>query len=252
MIYGLYLSAQGAEVQSARQEVMANNLANASTTAFKRDLLRFQSHRPFDARHGNVAEMPRELAAMPGGVSVNDSTTDFSPGALSSTGGRFDLALTGKGFFKVADGKKTFLTRDGQFAVNARGDLVTRNNGLPVLGPGNAPITGITGTDEVRIEADGTVHQGDNVFGPIQVVEPDNIRELRKQGNNLYVATGKLRPVDPDNTQVRQGFLEASTVNPVEEMTQLIEVSRAFEANVNMIKHQDDALGRLLSSMPRK
>lgn len=250
MIYGLYLSAQGAEVQSARQETMANNLANASTTAFKRDLLRFQSHRPFDAIHGG--DLPHELAAMPGGVSVSDATTDFSPGALSPTTGKFDLALSNKGFFKVSDGKRTYLTRDGQFGVNSRGELVTRGNGYSVLGTGNAPITGITGSDDVKVDTDGTIRQGEDVVNTIQVVEPDNLRDLHKAGNNMYVATGKLRAADPDEAPVRQGFVEQSTVNPIQEMTQLIETARAFEANINMIKHQDEALGRLLSSMPRK
>lgn len=252
MIYGLYLSAQGAEVQTARQEVMANNLANASTTGFKRDLLRFQSHRPFDARNGNSGEIPPAFAAMPGGVTVHEATTDYSPGTLNATGGKFDVALSGKGFFKVSDGKRTYLTRDGQFSVNSRGDLVTRGHGYQVLGPGNGPITGIIGTDEVKIDVDGNIRQGDDTFGPIQVVEPDNPRELHKTGNNLFVATGKLRPVSSDVAPVQQGFLEGSSVNPINEMMQLIETARAFEANINMIKHQDEALGRLLSSLPRK
>lgn len=250
MIYGLYLSSQGAEVQTARQEVLANNLANASTTAFKRDLLRFQSHRPFDVRAGNT--IPDEMAAMPGGVTVADSTIDFAPATLLTTKGPLDVALADRGFFKVTDGKKTYLTRDGEFSLNARGDLVTKGQGLQVLGVGNNPINGFDGNAPLQIDADGTIHQGEDVVGQLQVVEPEEPRELQKAGRNLYVATGRLRAIDPENVTVRQGYLEGSSVSPVSEMMQLIETSRAFEANINMIKHQDDALGRLLSSLPRK
>lgn len=252
MIYGLYLSAQGAEVQSARQEAIANNLANASTTAFKRDLLRFQSHRPFDVLHGNGGKLPDHLASMPGGVSVKDVHTDFTPGAVNATKGPLDVAISGKGFFKVSDGKQTFLTRDGQFSLNARGELVTTQHGLQVLGTGNAPISGFDPSAPVRIDIDGTIKQGDDVVSQLQVVEPENLTDLQKAGRNLYTTRGRQRPVNPDDSPVQQGFLEASTVNPVSEMTQIIETSRAFEANINMIKHQDEALGRLLSGLPRK
>jgi flagellar basal-body rod protein FlgF len=252
MIYGMYLSAQGAEVQSARQEAIANNLANASTTAFKRDLLRFQSHRPYDVRQGNGGQLPNHLSSMPGGVSVKDSVTDFTPGAVNATKGPLDVAISGSGFFKVSDGKQSYLTRDGQFSMNARGELVTTQHGLQVLGSGNAPITGIDPSRPVRIDIDGSIRQGEDFISQLQVVEPENLNDLHKAGRNLYSTQGRQRPVNPDNSPVQQGFLEASTVNPVSEMTQIIETSRAFEANINMIKHQDEALGRLLSSLPRK
>ena len=189
---------------------------------------------------------------MPGGVSVKDSVTDFTPGAVNATKGPLDVAISGSGFFKVSDGKQSYLTRDGQFSMNARGELVTTQHGLQVLGSGNAPITGIDPSRPVRIDIDGSIRQGEDFISQLQVVEPENLNDLHKAGRNLYSTQGRQRPVNPDNSPVQQGFLEASTVNPVSEMTQIIETSRAFEANINMIKHQDEALGRLLSSLPRK
>src|SRR5438105_13653776 len=117
MIYGLYLSGQGAQIQTLRQAVVANNLANATTTSFKRDLVTAQSHVPYDAEHGKPTWIDGNLYDMPGGVTADDVATDFSQGELTKTDGAFDVALQGKGFLRVADGKKTYLTRDGQLAV---------------------------------------------------------------------------------------------------------------------------------------
>src|SRR5690242_9194235 len=110
MIYGLYLSAQGAQIQTLRQAVVSNNLANAATTGFKRDLVTAQAHLAYDAEHGRPTWTAGNLHEMPGGVTPGDGATDFTQGPLKQTKGNFDIALQGKGFLRVTDGKKTFLT----------------------------------------------------------------------------------------------------------------------------------------------
>jgi flagellar basal body rod protein FlgG len=251
MIYGLYLSAQGAQVQSLRQQVVANNVANSSTTSFKRDLLRAQAHLPFDAEAKRSHSLAGNLAALPGGVTSAGTATDFSQGTLMRTGAPLDLALAGGGFLQVSDGKRTFLTRDGRLAVNSQNQLVMRDSGQAVLSADGAPISGIDPALPVEVRTDGSVAQQGTVLARLALVEPASYDQIQKAGNNLYTTTSKLKPADPQ-TQVKQGHLENSGASPITGMMELIESARAFEANVNMIRNQDETLSRLLASMPRR
>ena len=251
MIYGLYLSAQGAQIQSMRQDVIANNMANSSTNSFKRDLVRVQAHPTFDLEQGRSGQQAGNLQNLPGGVTPAGTITDFSNGDLIKTKNPMDLALAGHGLLQVADESRNYLTRDGQLSVNARGQLVTREHGYAVLSQGGLPISGLDPTQSIEIKDDGSIRQNGDNAGKLGIVQPESNRDLQKVGKNMYVTNGQIAPAEQD-VSVRQGYLEGSGARPISEMMELIEASRAFEANVNMIKHQDDALGRLLSSLPRR
>jgi flagellar basal-body rod protein FlgF len=251
MIYGLYLSGQGAQIQTIRQDVVANNLANASTTGFKRELLTAQAHLPFDSEHGSRTWLAGNLDNLPGGVTPGGTATDFSQGDLTRTQGAFDLAIQGKGFLKVANGKETYLTRNGQLAIGSKNQLVTRDQGYPVLNTAGSPMAGLDPNLSIEVRPDGMVLQGDAEVGRLAIVEPQKYTDLTKVGRNMFTASGRVTPASPE-TQVKQGYLEDSGVRPVASMMELIESSRTLEANVNMIKTQDDSLDRLLQSLPRK
>lgn len=251
MIYGLYLSAQGSQIQSLRQEVVSNNLANAATNAFKRDLVTAQAHAPFDVEHANSTGTSSKLDDMPGGVTPGSVATDFTQGAIKKTNGAFDLAIQGKGFLRVTDGKKQFLTRDGELELGPQNQLVTRAGGLTVMNAVGQPLNSIDPLLPFEVLSDGMVMQGDTEVGRLAVVEPKATAELKKAGRNMYSTSGKVVPAKPD-TEIKQGYLEGSGVQPVTGMMELIESSRALEANVNMIHYQDDSLSRLLGSLPRK
>ena len=255
MLYGLYLSAQGAGAQSTRLDVIANNLANASTNGFKRDLAVFMAHRPHDVEYGAFTQPPGNLNDSTGGVSTADVVTDFSPGPIMPTGGTWDVALAGPGFLRVSNGQQEFLTRAGRLTVNAQGELVTGEHGYRVLGAGGSPISVPAETTDVQIAADGTISAGSAIerapIGQLDVVLPQSPADLQKFGQNLYVARGPLVPAGAE-AEVRQGYLEGSGTEPVTEMMHMIEASRALETNINMIKFQDEALGRLLQSIPRR
>ena len=251
MIYGLYLSGQGAQIQMVRQDVVANNLANASTTAFKRELLTAQAHSPFDSEHGTRTWLAGNLDNLPGGVSPAGTSTDFSQGDLTRTQGAFDLAIQGKGFLKVANGKETYLTRNGQLTIGPQNQLVTRDQGYTVLNAAGSPLAGLDPALPIEVQSDGMVVQGDSEVGRLALVEPQKYAELTKAGRNMFTSSGRLSPASPE-TQVKQGYLEDSGVRPVASMMELIESSRTLEANVNMIKSQDESLDRLLQSLPRK
>jgi flagellar basal body rod protein FlgG len=254
MLYGLYLSSQGADVQSLRQDVITNNLANASTNAFKRDLAIFQAHPPFDIENAGKQNVPGNLNDMTGGISLAAVATDFSSGPLMPTGGTYDVALAGPGFLRVSDGRQEFLTRNGRLAVNEFGEMVTQE-GHAVLGAGGVPIAISPDAENVQIRDDGTVLQTagglQSEAGRLDVVQPESYAQLVKVGNSYYRNEGGAVPAG-DEVNVRQGFLEGSGTKPVAEMMEMIAASRAFEANVNMIKYQDESLGRLLQSLPRR
>lgn len=254
MLYGLYLSAQGAETQQMRIDVIANNLANASTNSFKRDLAVFRTHAPYDARNGAPADLPPDQLNQIGGTSVGGVVTDFSNGSLTRTRGRFDVALQGPGFLRVKAEGQPMLTRDGRLAVNDRGELVHSEHGWPMLAAGGQQIVIPPNAKDVEITEDGTVWQvGDfgirNSLGQLDVVQPESLANLEKVGNNLYTGGGRLKPAGAE-VQVKQGYLEASGTNSVTEMLHLIEASREFETNINMLKMQDDGLSQLLQSLP--
>jgi len=254
MIYGLYLSAQGAENQSIRQDVIANNLANAGTTAFKRGLALFRAHHPFDRSEGTEANPPHDLSQSTGGTTPSQVATDFTNGPLIPTGGSLDLAIQGSGFFKVADPKgNEFLTRNGKFTLTKNGELVTTSQGFHVLDNAGQPVVVPPGSSDIVVGENGGIQalttEGVPVpIGQLDLSMPRELKQLEKIGNSLYRAHGGVDSVDA-STSVKQGFTEGSGTNSVNEMLAMVEASRFYETNVNMIKYQDDALGRLLQSM---
>lgn len=253
MIYGMWLSAQGVETQTLRQDVIANNLANASTTAFKRSLAVFESHPTYDLEQGLTQSLPGNVNRQTGGVSVGEVVTDYSNGNVPSTGQKNDIALAGKGFFRVSDGKHTYLTRNGRLDTDAQGRIVTYDNRLPVLGTNNSPLQTEPDQGPIEISEDGFVTQaaGSVEIGQIALVEPANYKQLVPHGESLYAVEGRVVPADPE-TRILQEHLETSGVTPISEMVGMIESTRILESNLNMIKYQDEALDRLLTSLPRK
>jgi flagellar basal-body rod protein FlgF len=252
MLYGLYLSAQGIQAQSSRVDVIANNLANAGTSGFKRDLAIFQSNRPYDLDHGGGYDPPGNQNALSGGVTTAQVATDFSAGPLIKTGGSYDVALTGSGFFQVNDGRQNYLTRNGQFTVSPSGELVSQGSGMRVQSVSGQPIIIPPEATRVEIADDGMASwigsEGDRTqLAKLAVVQPPSEKQLQKSGNSLYRYSGNVLPAGPD-VQVKQGYVEGSGVKPVSEMVEMVQASRAVEANVNMIKFQDDALDRLLQA----
>ncbi len=252
MIHGIYLSSHGAKAQSLQQDVIANNLANASTTGFKRDVATFQVFKPEDIRRNIPIRMDGDRQKEVGAISVDRISTDHSSGSLQKTGQDYDIGLSGEGFLRVSDGQNEYLTRNGQLHRNIDGQLVTLDQGMQVLSTSGQPIE-IPGTaTSIEISPDGNVAAvlTDNQripLGQIDLVAAPT-DQLRKIGDSLYDTQAQLTPAGR-NLEVKQGFIEASGVSPIKEMTAMIETSRAFEANINMIRIQDESLGRLLQTV---
>jgi len=232
LIRGIYIAASGLLAESARQDVIANNLANATTTGFKRSE---SASAPFGEMLLHNMGMPGAPAVgtMEMGAQVQGIDRIDSQGALRYTGNRLDLALIGSGNFTIDTPNGRRYTRDGSFGLDSDGRLVTKE-GNHVLGVGG-PITLDRGA--VKIAADGTITQGGTVRGTLLLTDlaPESIAT---EGNSLYTGT----PTGTSSARVRQNHLESSTVNVVSEMVDLIRVMRAFEANQKSVHAHDEAL----------
>ena len=224
MIRGLYIAATGMLAESARQDVIANNLANVATTGFKRDVSTTTTFGGLLVSNMGVPGVPA-VGELNLGAQVGGIATINRQGSLRATRNSLDVALVGEGWITVDSPGGRRYTRDGQLQADASGRLVAAD-GSPVVGTGGRPIFIDPQAGSVEIAADGTVSQGGAAKGRIRIAALDPA-SLRKEGANLVSGT----ETGSGSAVVRQGYLEASNVNTVTEMVQLIEVMRAFEAN---------------------
>jgi flagellar basal body rod protein FlgG len=242
----MYISAEGAQAQATRMEVLANNLANINTPGYKRDVASFQSRLAEAIEQGQDQVGTGTVNQVGGGVKMGDVQTDFSPGTLKHTAIPTDLAIGGAGFFEVQSATgEVYLTRAGNFTLNALGELVTQTGRHHVLDASSAPIRILAG-EPWHVSPEGFVVQGSGGI-PLSVVMPQSLDQLTKVGENLFRPEQQVTQLDLAQRQVRQGYLELSSVSPTLEMMTLIETSRAFEANTKLIQNQDHMLGSLIS-----
>lgn len=250
MPYGLYMSAAGAETQSWRMQVLSNNLANVDTTGFKRELTIPQAQSAEAIRRGEANPADADWNNVGGGVTVRESVTEYSLGKFRETGRTTDLSLAEHDhFFTIQRGDETLLTRAGNFTFDANGLLKTEN-GDAVLGQGG-PIS-VDPTQPVRMMPDGRVVQPGGEVGRLRVHRPNSLGDLVRLGGNAFRPLAETLPVALRDMHVMPGFLETSSVSPTSEMMELIETSRAYEANVKMIQNQDHVTGELLSRVLRQ
>lgn len=250
MPYGMYISAEGANAQAQRLQVIANNMANVDTAGFKQDVPMFQARFAEAIQKGLAQPGDQSINDLGGGVKINDVQTDFSPGELKHTGGDLDVAINGSGFFHVrGDDGKQYLSRAGAFELDTQGRLVTQNGKRPVLDQQGTEIT-LAPNLPIDISADGFIQQAGNLVA-LGMSQPESLNELVKVGNNLWQPTGTVKPLTLTERNVRQGYLEVSGANPVRQMMAMIETTRAFEANTRMIQNQDSVLGTLIGRVLR-
>jgi len=239
MLEGLRTAAAGMLPRTTKQEIIANNIANVNTTGFKRDRVVFR--RTLAAELAAAAEEGNQVVA-------EDVLTDFSQGPLEKTDRPLDVALDGPGFFVVQTQAGERYTRAGNFRLAPDGTLVTPD-GNPVLGE-RGPI--VLQDDRVEIHSDGDIYQAGELVGRLRIVAFDDLSSLRKEGHGLFVLTDpSVRPREAEGSTVRQGYLEGSNVNPLEEMVEMMVLLRNFEAEQKAIQVQDQTLARAVSDVPR-
>jgi len=229
----IYTAMSGAKSTLAQQTSVGHNLANASTDGFKAELHRLRA-------------VPVVSNALPTRAFVVDASVanDLTPGALQKTGRSLDVAIKGDGWFAVQtpDGREAY-TRAGRFEVSANGELVTEQ-GLQVLGEGG-PIA-LPPDNRYEIAADGTVsavpttgnRNAAEVVGRLKLVNPPAAQLTRSDDGLFRLPNGVAADADP-NVSVASGFVEASNVNPVDQMVQMISLSHLFETQTRLMTTVD-------------
>ena len=241
MNYGLWMSAAGLSTEIHRQDVIANNLANAETTGFKVDQA-FTRERPVASQgFGTAAPSIQMLERLGGGVLVEDTFTDFKQGALID-GNDLDLGLEGKGFFVVRDETAPdglAFTRDGRFTRNLDGHLVDGEGRRVMSDRGDRPIR--LGTGQVEISPDGRINVDGESVAKLRIADPAE-GALRKVGGNLYhAAEGTAAPAATD-VSVAQRKYETSNVDPIQSMNQLVQSGRSVQAAARFIDFHDQMM----------
>lgn len=244
MPYGVYLSASGAHAQSHRMQVLSHNLSNVNTPGFKPEQAVVQSRFAEMIAAGEVPEGLGGADDLGGGATIHQAVTQFDVGPIETTQRDTDFAIHDpNSFFVVRKGDESFLTRAGNFLFDARGRLVNQA-GDEVLGSNGQPIR-IEPDAPYRVQPDGIVTQ-DGFDWEIMLARPKQLGDLTRVGDNLFKPLAEFDLVPPAERQVVAGSLERSAVSPTAAMMELIETSRAYEANVQMIRSQDSVLGSLI------
>jgi len=253
MTYGLWLSTAGLQTNEYRQAILANNLANANTTGFKQDLAVIQERNVESRVKGNNGRFANPvLDGLTGGAWVRPTVHTFERGDFERTGNPLDVAIDGDGFLSVSDGNETRFTRDGRLTTNRNGDLVlvAGEGRWRVLDRNAQPIRIDTQNGgKISITEDGSVRQDDASVGRLGVVDFADKTQLSKSGSNLYRNHGDV-PVQ-SSSRIRSEHLELSTVNPVNGLAGMIEVSRAYQLNASLITLQDQTIGMAVSTVGR-
>jgi len=250
----MHIARTGLDAQDTRMRVISNNLANVNTTGFKRDRASFQTL-AYQVVTAPGAASTAETKYATGlnlgtGVKVQGTSRIETQGSLQTTGNAFDLALDGNGFFQVQmPGGQLGYTRAGNFSRSPEGMLIT-SEGYQVM-PG---ITVPEGATSITVGTDGTVSatlQGQaeaSQIGQIQIASFANPAGLQASGDNYLIESSASGAVSMGNAgeegrgRIRQGMLEGSNVNVVEELVDMIETQRAYEVNSKMISATDEML----------
>lgn len=237
----LYVGLSRQETLQRALDIVANNIANADTAGFKLEQLMVQAE---------DATPPAPDAPSIAYVLDRGLVRDFSPGALEATGGAFDVAIDGDGFLQVQTAEGVRYTRDGRLAVNAKNQLVSRA-GDPVLGDGGRPIILDPTRGDPSIAKDGAISQGAIPVGRLSAVRFVDLSRLSKTSNNLYAAPADMVSAPATDSQLRQGVVERSNVKPVVEITNLIEITRAYERVSKMMEQTGDLSSRAIERLGR-
>ena len=260
MVRGLYTAWTGMINEQKRLDVISNNMANADTTGYKKQGVTSQSFddelavRIHDNNQYNMSR--KRIGNMKPGVKIGETYHDFSQGSLRETGNTYDLALSGDGFFTIQTTNKqgvtsTKYTRDGSFTVTTEGYLVTKDGDYVLDTNGRRiQIPGAQTASSVAFDANGNVIVNGQQVATLGIASFANPQALLLYGENMYEAT-EAAGLQASTATVNQGFLEMSNTNVIEEMVDMITITRAYEAGQKMIQTVDGSLDKAVNEIGR-
>ncbi|MDX8536357.1 flagellar basal-body rod protein FlgF [Mesorhizobium abyssinicae] len=236
----LYVALSSQIALERRLDTIADNVANASTIGFRATGVKFE-----DVVSGTG---PKSVSF----ASSGNTYLSTAHGSMTETGNPFDFAIQGDAWFAIETPGGTVMTRDGRFSMNENGELMSIE-GYPVLDGGGAPIQLDPRNGPPKAGADGSLRQNDQLVGAIGLYNFDPGQNFVRYGNSGIVPARTPEPVtDRADVGVAQGFLEESNVNPVQEMTRLIMVQRAFENTAALMRQTDSTTDDAIKTLGSK
>lgn len=217
-------------------QTVANNLANMSTSGYRREGLIF-------AEHVKRLEGEADSLSMATATARN---TSMIQGALTQTGGTFDFAIEGPGFFLIETPAGDRLTRAGSFTPSPEGELVTPE-GHRLLDNGGSPIFVPPDATQISLAADGTLSAGENPLAQIGLYLPTDPNQLQREDGVRFISKAGVEPTD--DSVMLQGFVENSNVDPVAEITRMIEVQRAYEMGQGFMEKEDERIRSVMRTL---
>lgn len=225
-----------------QMDIVANNLANMSTSGYKGEKLMFIEHlAKSNGGHRPIAEKVsyvRDIATV----------RDHSEGPLETTGNPLDLAISGEGYFTIQTDQGNKYTRNGRFQLDQGGQLVNQQ-GFPVLADGGQPIFFAPGDMNISVARDGTVATDNGDLGKLSLVSFENQQELRPGAGGLFSTEATPQAVESPNIQ--QGMLEGSNVLPIIEMSRMIDVHRTYDNVKKFIEREDDRMRQMVRDLAK-
>lgn len=277
MVKGIYTAAAGMMLQMARQDNAANNLANVNTSGYKKDnmvaesfpglLISRLNDKAVLADGREITLPPKELGPLPTGAVVSANYTDWSAGMMQQTGNYTDLAIKGEGYFCLRTPQGEMLTRNGEYHVNNQG-VIVNNEGCPLVDTNDQEIVlplrdpenpaniipydqmdqqDFTFQREFAVDSQGRIMQNNQYIATLKVVNVQDTNTLRKQGNNFIMVQGNYDVLPTPG--VVQGVKEASNVNAVKEMVDLVSITRTYEACQKVLMAEDEITGTAIDSV---
>ncbi len=244
MEVSLYQAAAAMSATAQWQDMIAENLSASSVPGSRKQEISFSDVQA--GLNSGAAGGSDSSFALPTASKV----TNFQPGELHPTGNVMDFALEGPGFFavKLPNGQ-TGYTRDGEFQLNAQGQL-TNKQGNVVLGDTGPLQLHPNNPGTITVSAKGDVAQGDSIIGKLKTYEFKNPNQLVMTGSGIFTANGTgAAPAASSSTKVRQGYLEAANASPTTQMASLITAMRLFEANQKVLQMQGDRMSKVITDL---
>jgi flagellar basal-body rod protein FlgF len=214
-----------------QMEVVANNMANMNTTGFKAEQLLFEEYLMPVARDRDFPALDQQLSFTDDWATVHD----FSPGPVVDTGNPLDVALKGEGFLVVQTPAGEMYTKAGSLGISREGQLVDPS-GYPIMGEGG-PIQFLPNENGVQVADDGTISSDQGIKGKLRIVEFPDPQNVERFGENLWQG-GTPQPAT--STTIQQGSIEKSNVSGVSQMSQMLEIQRAYESVANLLQRHDE------------
>lgn len=254
MVKGLYTAYTGMINEQKRVDVVANNLANASTTGFKAEGSTSESFKEvlaYKIKDTSEAGTARRLGVMSPGVKIGETYTDWGEGSFHTTDNPYDMCIAGNGFFTIEFTNKngdttTMYTRDGNFKVNLDNEIVNAN-GDYVLDVNGEHIQ-VDPLTDLMVDADGSIYQNGQAIAQLKITDFEDYNYLSKYGETYYEVIDGATEIEPLAT-VHNGMLESSNVQVAKEMVNLISYQRAYETNQKMIQAHDETLQKAVNDV---